>query len=79
MLTPIYVLVFNYIHMQLREAANFRVVRNLQLFSHIKVLASSADKLVAARLLHPPSGGSGVVHTTPFFLPEIQSPLRNNL
>jgi hypothetical protein len=32
-------------------------------------LAASADKLAAARLLHPPSGGSGVVHTAPFFLP----------
>jgi hypothetical protein len=32
-------------------------------------LAASADKLDAARLLHPPSGGSGVVHTAPFFLP----------
>jgi len=41
-------------------------------FAHIylsKVLAASADKLDAARLLHPPSGGSGVVHTAPFFLP----------
>ena len=71
MLTSIYVLVFNNIHMLLREAANFRLVWNLQLFLHIKFLAASADKLAAARLLHPPSGGSGVVHSTPFFLPKI--------
>jgi hypothetical protein len=30
-------------------------------------LAASADKLDASGLLHPPSGGSGVVHTAPFF------------
>ncbi len=38
----------------------------------VKILATSTDTLVVARLLHPPSGGSGVVPTTPFFLPEIQ-------
>jgi hypothetical protein len=36
--------------------------------------AASADKLVAARLLHPPSGGSGVVSATPFFCLKFSCP-----